>query len=452
MPATAKTIHIGTDDGRELVFGQTGLPIPPALQIAADAAIPALPPVIVVTPPPPPVPVPGTNDITVPSGGDWIGAIKDAKPGQAVLLQRGGTFSGRLGPNVSLTGKRLGAYGSGLRPVIRVPSGIAIETTATDFQIEALHLMSDAPTDHGMRLRSVQRARIINCYVEGFTTGIAGLPDGAKRLTDVLVQACVIARNWSPDPNKNAQGIFFGATDGLSIIGNLLDSNGWGEGKSKGTDRNHNMYLRGDCGPATVTNNISNAPSSHGMQCRSGGNINGNLLIDCPIGMSYGLVNGEGPLHDGGVSGSVSGNLFFGSRLLADKPRGWALELANILAATVTDNLFAHGTPGPTIKADICAMDDPSKWRFAGIRDLKFSGNRIWDWGAAPYWMNPAIKAGPPGNKSFGSIATQANWRPDKAPNVRQFALDALDKARRGDGAIATLAAQAIDMARKAMA
>lgn len=449
MPPTAKTIHIGTDDGRELVFGQSGLPIPAALQAAANAAIPAMPAVVV--PPPPPAPSPSTNDITVPSGGDWIGAVKDAKPGQAVLLQRGGTYGGRLGPNVSLTGKRLGAYGHGLRPVIRVPNGIAIETRATDFQIEALHLMSDAPTDHGIRLRSTQRARIINCYVEGFTTGIAGMPDGNKRLTDVLVQACISARNWSTDPNKNAQGIFFGATDGLSIIGNLFDENGWREGKSKGTDRNHNAYFRGDCGPATVTNNISNAPSSHGMQCRSGGNITGNLLIDCPIGLSYGLVNGEGPLHDGGVSGSVSGNLFVGSRLLADKPRGWALELANILAAIVTDNLFAHGTPGPTIKADICAMDDPSKWRFAGIRDLKFAGNRIWDWGAAPYWMNPAIKAGPPGNKTFGSITEQANWRPDKTPNVRQFALDALNKARAG-GAIATLVAQAIDLARRALA
>lgn len=57
--------------------------------------------------------------------------------------------------------------------------------------------------------------------------------------------------------------------------------------------------------------------------------------------LAFGVVNGDGPIYAGGVSGSVTGNPFVGTRPCGGKTLGNATAFSNILDVGVTKNLSA---------------------------------------------------------------------------------------------------------------
>jgi hypothetical protein len=125
-------------------------------------------------------------------------------------------------------------------------------------------------------------------------------------------------------------------TAGLQITNNHFDHNGRGPAgaevsiPSGNAQRDHDVYLKPANTNVVVTGNCFSNACSHGLQARCGGVISGNWFFNNPIHMSFGLVNGTGPILVGGVTGVIQGNLFVGTRPLGStpaQPRGYAIEI-----------------------------------------------------------------------------------------------------------------------------
>ena len=78
--------------------------------------------------------------------------------------------------------------------------------------------------------------------------------------------------------------------DGILLEGNVFNHNGWNPDVSGAvpTIFNHNIYLTFTNDNITVRGNTIANAGSHGLQARSGGNIENNLFLNDPIGMSFG--------------------------------------------------------------------------------------------------------------------------------------------------------------------
>lgn len=220
----------------------------------------------------------------------------------------------------------------------------------------------------------------------------------------LVLRRCVVAGNYSHDPLLHSQGLYCDeGADGIWIEQNLFDHNGWLRPQDRTAQRppdaacgkatiyNHAIYLCGDCGDdVTVVGNVFAEPSSHGLQARSGGVVEDNLFMRCPTGMSFGLVNGEGPVHAGGVRGRVTGNVFIGTRDINGDPRGTGLLLDNIAPGPpgertiVAGNVFARALDaavcptGPAVL--LLAGVGRDQQRTVGLNDLWIDGNVIYRW------------------------------------------------------------------------
>ena len=80
----------------------------------------------------------------------------------------------------------------------------------------------------------------------------------------------------------------------LLIEGNLFDHNGYNDAVPGGeaTYYNQDCYLASENANCTVRNNIFANAAAYGLQARAGGDIENNLFINNPVGLTYGLVNG----------------------------------------------------------------------------------------------------------------------------------------------------------------
>lgn len=350
--------------------GRQGLWVNPSTQPVVEPTTP------VETPP-------GTY---VAKGGDWAKAFKAAKPGTVVYLERGGTYNGGLtDPSLRLTSVTLSAYGTGEKPVVRVASGTALSLyKAQSVRIDNIEFRSDTPSAPGLRFWGCKDFSVTACKVSGFTFGITAEAFNGRGKSFKLADS-LITGNYHPQ-GQDASGVFVSAQDGINVTGCTFDTNGWFPGKNGGSLRNHNFYGAGDNTGFVFTSNVSARASSHGLQARCGGDIRNNTFIDNPIHLSYGLVNGGGPIVEGGVTGTVDSNTFVGTRLLAGQPRGYAMEVSNVKDASITNNTFANAGMVDTrltgavaaIKLDACKLDanHPQKSKVKKIGKLVLSGNK----------------------------------------------------------------------------
>ena len=69
------------------------------------------------------------------------------------------------------------------------------------------------------------------------------------------------------------QGLYVQGVNGIQLMENVFDHNGWNENASgsKATIFNHNTYMRADNDNVVVIGNVFSNASSHGLQARSGG-------------------------------------------------------------------------------------------------------------------------------------------------------------------------------------
>jgi hypothetical protein len=357
-----------------------------------------------------------------------------------LLLKRGDTFndvfswawdkSGRSGTEPML----ISAYGTGTRPILATGSsyGLASDKGSSNIAIVGLDIYSSGrdpsvpgystATKNGISWLAPtgvqgQNLLIEDCAFRFYGTNISVQGYGGGSWSNVAVRRNVIADAWNLEA-AHSQGAFFTYVDGLVLDGNVFDHNGWNESivGAEPTVFNHNVYITSACNDVAVRNNIFANASSHGIQARSGGDIQNNLFINNPIGMSYGLVNGGSGLKAGGVSGTISGNVFLGGRDIAGSPRGWCIEIANLKSAAdgggtvIRDNVFANDTQGANaaIRLSICDGAQPNFATSPGLNDLTIESNVVYNWYRACY-LNPALVPGGTGPQSLNGLVVQNN-------------------------------------------
>lgn len=198
----------------------------------------------------------------------------------------------------------------------------------------------------------------------------------------------------------------------LLLDGNVFDHNGWNEqvAGAGATIFNHNVYIKEDVTNVVIKNNTFANASSHGLQARSGGDIENNLFVNDPIGLAFGYVNGS-PITAGGVSGKIAGNVFVGGRDIAGTARGWAMEVSNIQAnsgTTIENNVITGDTQNAyaAIHLDYGAVSNPAD--AVGINDLTIQNNVINGWNSA-IWISAKALPGGTGQYALNGLVVKNN-------------------------------------------
>ncbi|MDI1477323.1 right-handed parallel beta-helix repeat-containing protein [Polyangium sp. y55x31] len=215
--------------------------------------------------------------------------------------------------------------------------------------------------------------------------GIQGKINNVRLRRSVIVDAYEIE-----DPNPEVQlddseGLYATNVDVLVVEGNVFDHNGWNSDVpgANATIHNHNVYIQSSCTKVTIRDNITTRAASHGLQARAGGVVDGNLVVDNPIGFSFGLTNGSATPVSGGVTGTVTGNVVHDAGdITAAEPRGIALQIGNIKSAVVEDNILTHDkTAGSNyIAIELTRKYDPMQVPDEAIKDLTIRNNIVHDW------------------------------------------------------------------------
>jgi hypothetical protein len=335
--------------------------------------------------------------------------------GDQLLLKRGDTWHGAV-PAWNKGGASaerpmvLGAYGTGDRPTVAtdgatalsvaglpvshlVVQGVRFAATARDPNSPDFDPAAAGRMNTGLDFSAPGSDLLLeDCLVADFGTNVVFYRDTGNRLANVRVRRNVIVDAYSTT-ERHSQGLFATGVDGLTLDGNVFDHNGWNEqvAGAGATMFNHDVYLTSNTTGVVVTGNVFANAGSHGLQARSGGDILDNLFVANPLHLSYGLVNGDGSPTAGGVSGTVNGNVFLGTRDIAGAGRGVGVEIANVKAAGPTflsNNVFSNveGNGVAWQAGGFAAIsltvgsgkDDASL--AVGLRDLTVQGNVVYRW------------------------------------------------------------------------
>jgi hypothetical protein len=333
--------------------------------------------------------------------------LTDGKPDR-LLLKRGDvwneglgtwTFSGRSAAEPMV----VATYGDAMeRPMLKTGTQRAIQALATatidHVAFVGLHFYAHTRDPDSPDFTGITGTEAVGWFAKSSdilfedmmvqfyaNTNFTVQTDVTGDISDFRLRRSVVADAYF---NKNSEGIYAQGVKGLLIEENVFDHNGWnnhaklaGMGTGK-TVFNHNMYVLSTCEDVTIRGNISTRASSHGFQARAGGIVEDNLVIDNPIGFSFGLVEGAGNPKPGGVTGHVSGNVVRDAGDISTaNPRGFGMQIGNIQSAIVEDNIFAHDKSeqpyGAAIelnrKKDMIVPDE-------AIKNLTFRNNIIYDW------------------------------------------------------------------------
>jgi hypothetical protein len=327
--------------------------------------------------------------------------IRDGMPDR-LLLKRGDVWNEPLG-TWSKSGKSaaeplvVSTYGSAVeRPLLKTGNKGALYAAPGDtinyVAFMGLHMYAHtrdpgAPEfvgpegEEGVRwLSNTDELLFEDMYVhfyEGPNFTIQGTVPDKNTITNVKFRRNVIADSYNT--TGHSQGIYAQQVTNLLIEENLFDHNGWNE-KVSGAQKtifNHNLYINVTCENLTVKDNIIVRAASHGLQARPGGLVTGNLFVDDPIAMSFGLVLGGSTPKPGGITGEVSDNVILSSADIEPEnlPRGMGIQLGNIQSAIIEDNIIAHDK---SAKPYGNAIDFSNNG--IGIHNLTLQNNIIYDW------------------------------------------------------------------------
>jgi hypothetical protein len=354
-----------------------------------------------------------------------ISMMRSGMPDQ-VLLKRGETWhenvsfskSGRSSSEPAV----LGAYGTGSRPTIDAGGVTAIDIAsgwANNVAIQGLHIYSGSRdpngghfsrTSGGYGIRFVAgttNAVVEDCKIDFFRFDTLFQAFNNPQ-SNVKLRRNIISNSYGL--GVGSSGIYAQGVNGLTLQENVWDHNGWNEQVS-GAGANalsHNAYLSEKNNNVVVTGNIFSNASSHGLQTRAGGNVTNNLFLNNPVGMSYGLVNGD-YLKAGGVSGNVSGNVFMGGRSIGGSARGWAIQLGNIKSATVSNNIMTDDASG---QMGAISLETGGNLKNAssgvGINNLTIENNIVNKWYMAME-LSGSLKMGGSGYTGVHNLVVRNN-------------------------------------------
>lgn len=210
-------------------------------------------------------------------------------------------------------------------------------------------------------------------YVAGFQNNfsIQSISEAAP-VRDIRVNGCVVVDSWNT--SGHSQGLFAKALDGLVIENSVFASNGFNlERGAQPTIFNHNIYIQNGTRGVIVRNNIIADASSHGLQLRPGGVVEGNFFLSNPISL---LLGGGTNPDEGGVEGEVIRNVIMHGRNLGEStPRSFGIDLSNIREATVEDNIISMSVIGSNGNA--ITVGNSGEY---GVSNLSISRNYVVNW------------------------------------------------------------------------
>ena len=246
-------------------------------------------------------------------------------------------------------------------------------------------------------------------------------------IRNVLIKNNVILDSYG-SPGSHSQGIYLESADNIRVERNVIDHAGWNEnieGAEK-TKFNHGIYVQTSNRKIDIVDNIITRSSSHGVQLRPGGLMQGNVLVENAISLMLGgdEMNGEPGLIEDNV-------ILHGSDIGTDEPRGWGIDLtANIVSADVRNNIVAHES---SVAGDPRAISESAR--------STETGNAVYNWGSqsqeAALFVDPSItildldrEAGGDGSlesfyanirkKSLRDPSTHSAWKYD-VDYIKQF-------------------------------
>lgn len=339
--------------------------------------------------------------------------------GDHMLLKRGDIWNEGFGywkhsgksPDQPLL---IGAYGEGNRPEIRNSSGYAFGAGSPgnrlhDVIVQSVRMYAaardpgsptynaSAKSDGIYMAGNIENLTFEDISVEYYNNNLVA-STYYPHFKNLVIRKSNLSHAYS-DYKTHSQGAYLEGIDGILLEGNTFDHNGWNEKISSGgaTIFNHNVYVQGISKNLVARGNTFANASSHGLQARPGGIVEDNLFLNNPIGLSYGLVNGSGPLVPGGVTGRVSSNVFVGGRDIGGQARGIGLELSNIKPGgfVVEKNIFTKSYAGGTFAAiNLSVSNNQNNGQLAvGINDLTLKDNIVYQWERG-VWINPSMGNG----------------------------------------------------------
>jgi len=191
-------------------------------------------------------------------------------------------------------------------------------------------------------------------------------------LKGIHFNGCVVADAWSS--SGHSQGFYVQGVQGLTIQHSVITSNGFNEDRgAEPTIFNHNIYVQNGSTGVVVKDNIIADASSHGLQLRPGGIVEGNLFISNPLALLFG--GGSYP-EENGVSGYANHNLVMYGRDIADNlPRAFGFTISNINGAEFANNYFTLNSIG--VNRDAISLGGD---RELMLKNVEVSNNMILDW------------------------------------------------------------------------
>jgi hypothetical protein len=333
--------------------------------------------------------------------------------GDQMLLERGDVWKEPLG-HWAISGRSssqpavIGAYGSGERPRIEATTPFYVygKNTVHDVVIQGLAFKGPGGQDGFRVLGGIDNLLIEDVKVERFRNNII-LQRGPARVTDVTIRRSIIVDAVAK--GGHAEGLYADGVENLKLEENTFDGNGWGSGANA---LSHNAYITSNTSGFVARGNTFANAAGHGLQARSGGTIENNLFYNNTVGMSFGVVHGDGPTKAGGVSGRIANNVFSGADNRSSSRTVIGLEITNTnkSGTTVENNLFVNGHP--TRKDAALSLTVGSSrvngGSAVGINSLTIRGNVVKGWNKV-FGIDSKLHSGGSGPTALNGLNVTGN-------------------------------------------
>lgn len=294
----------------------------------------------------------------------------------------------------------------GSRPVVRrVGDGSAFYiggANASRITFLSLDIRGEGGADYGIQSYVTGVEWLIEgCSITGFGSGLN--IDG--NVSGVTVRRTVIADNQTT--TAHSQGVFLNNVTDALFYECVIDRNGRGYPGGAGTIYNHNGYITASCNRIELRNSITSRASATGWQARwNTQNAIGNLVIDCPLGITLGHDAKLPAYPTEFVTGGIIGNFFVGTADISptEPRRGPGVGFGLARNVTVSGNYFI-GAPNAAYGA--IRSDRPST-------NVRVIGNYS-------EWPTPIMQWGGTANSAEPSNMVDVDQEPRTVPAIEDY-------------------------------
>jgi hypothetical protein len=360
--------------------------------------------------------------------------VRDGYPDH-LLLKRGDTFtlgSGGLGSwknGRSATEPIVFSYygTSGARPVVKIVDRFVDHNgNVRNYQafvgVEIYKSNSDpssgdytgASGTEGLRfVGGGANLRIEDCRIRFVQITIQSY--GSGTYSNVEVRRNIVLDSWvhgSATSQTEIQGMYVSGVDDYLIEENFFDHNGWNEGISDAAANqfNHDIYVQYDNKAGGIMRgNILARGAAHGLQARSGGEVDRNLCVLNAVGLNVGGVHA--PIDPNVLTwpNYAHDNVVLNGRLMSttdsNYPRTTAIyglwEDTYVQDASIDGNIVAN------------RINSGSNLSYHDLSNMNFGTNISYNWDPAldttnPSWPHPGDDLGDYNASIGGANSTTA--------------------------------------------